>query len=899
MNAATRYHKRSRKRPPKPRIATTKLLTALVGALWLATFLPGCGGDDEDEPGTIAEILAEDDRFDTLKLALTQADLLASLDGDDNVTVFAPTNAAFEEVLIARGITRVQLLAFPDLEDRMRYHMASGELTADELSGMTAVDSMHGGELAIAVEGDTVVLNGMARIIEQEIPASNGVIHVLDTVMVPPREMLTKQYRRIPAKPIPELGLITDAIMIVDAGHVAEIEVVLDIDHTVVYDLAVSLEHVPVGALLGDLGNDPWPKHDSGGKVYQLVEQPFSGLDNIKLTLADSAAKDIQDDVGFGPSVSEDPAYTETHYRPLEPLEFTYGESLAGKWILHVEDRAPFGSGVLNSWGLNMTYTMEAAEPALAVARPRAFPTLMAQGFQESVRVKIRRLAGLAADINVTLDGGEGVNSEPLVIRGDEEETTVFFGAAPDATPGERDLKVSIKSVRLERSFEQKGEVVAPDVSGITLLSHLSLAALGAPGGAGNDIWGWTDTESGKEYALVGTSEGTAFVDISTPTAPQYLGMLPTHTDPSGWRDIKVFKDHAFIVSEANGHGMQVFDLTQLRGVTSPRGFGETAHFAGFGNAHNIVINEGTGFAYAVGATRGEYENLCFGGLLMIDINTPTEPQFVGCFAGGVPPGQEPSDAYPTDVYIHDAQCVVYRGPDPDYQGGKEICVTSDGQITGDKLDYLGFADVTDKSNPIQIARATYEGSGYSHQGWLTEDHAYFLLNDELDEGDIVTATRTFIWDVRDLDNPKMIGVFDNPRDAIGHNTFIKGNRAYQANYTSGLRIVDISDIANANLSELSFFDSYPDDDADDDPVAPESMSAMRMSSRCSSDSSELPSQQSMGALHHPDSGGGFNDRCGQTFFSGAWGNYPFFDSGVIIISDMDRGLFVVRPNAN
>ena len=87
------------------------------------------------------------------------------------------------------------------------------------------------------------------------------------------------------------------------------------------------------------------------------------------------------------------------------------------------------------------------------------------------------------------------------------------------------------------------------------------------PGGmnasGANDSWGWTDPQDGKEYAIIGVSNGTAFFDISDPTNSAYLGKLPTHTDPSTWRDIKVYNNHAFVVSEADGHGMQVFDLTR------------------------------------------------------------------------------------------------------------------------------------------------------------------------------------------------------------------------------------------------------------------------------------------------------------------------------------------------
>nr|WP_245917697.1 choice-of-anchor B family protein [Aureitalea marina] len=131
-------------------------------------------------------------------------------------------------------------------------------------------------------------------------------------------------------------------------------------------------------------------------------------------------------------------------------------------------------------------------------------------------------------------------------------------------------------------------------------MSQLTLEDLAA--GSANDSWGWTDPETDVEYALVGLNNGTAFVDISDPLNPLLVGKLPTHTVNSIWRDVKVYSNHAYIVSEAENHGMQVFDLTRLREVENPPvTFTEDAHYGEIGSAHNIVINEANGFAYAVG----------------------------------------------------------------------------------------------------------------------------------------------------------------------------------------------------------------------------------------------------------------------------------------------------------
>jgi choice-of-anchor B domain-containing protein len=348
-------------------------------------------------------------------------------------------------------------------------------------------------------------------------------------------------------------------------------------------------------------------------------------------------------------------------------------------------------------------------------------------------------------------------------------------------------------------------------------MAFVPLATFGAS--SANDIWGWTDSLDGKEYALIGLSNGTGFVDITDPENPVYLGRLPTHTSNSSWRDIKVYNNYAFIVSEAGGHGMQVFDLTELRSVASPPEiFANTNHYDDFGSSHNIAINEDSGYAYAVGTST------CSGGLHMINIQNPLSLVNAGCVS--------------SDGYTHDTQCVNYIGPDLDYQGA-EICFSSN-------EDTLTIIDVTNKAAPDQISRTGYTGWGYTHQGWATGDHRYFLLGDEGDEFDNGHGTRTYIWDLLDLDNPVLLNNYTAATASVDHNLYIIGDFAYESNYSSGLRILDISDIGNANLTEVAFFDTYP-------------------------------------ANNNPS-------------YNGTWSNYPYFDSGNIVVSGIDEGLFVVRP---
>ncbi|QXD13955.1 choice-of-anchor B family protein [Rhodocaloribacter litoris] len=376
------------------------------------------------------------------------------------------------------------------------------------------------------------------------------------------------------------------------------------------------------------------------------------------------------------------------------------------------------------------------------------------------------------------------------------------------------------------------GEAAAFTCENVDLLSFLSVEDLGGERGVFvNDLWGWTDPETGREYALVGKNVGLAFIDVSDPTRPVYLGELPrTEGVPASlWRDVKVYRNHAFIVADGAGpHGMQVFDLTRLRSVENPPvTFTPDAHYTRIHSSHNIVINEETGFAFAVGNRMGG--ETCGGGLHMIDIREPKNPQFAGCFSHA---GTGNNGTGGT----HDAQCVVYRGPDADYQG-REICF-------GSNETALSIADVTDKANPKAIARATYPNVAYAHQGWLTEDHRYFYLNDEGDEmSGLVPGTRTVIWDVTDLDDPQFVGAYIAPVPSVDHNLYVKGNLIFESNYVSGLRILDITN--REQPVEIGFFDTVPETDA---PV-----------------------------------------------FNGSWSNYPFFKSGIIVVTSMREGVFILK----
>ena len=427
---------------------------------------------------------------------------------------------------------------------------------------------------------------------------------------------------------------------------------------------------------------------------------------------------------------------------------------------------------------------------------------------------------------------------------------------SPDASPADQANAVQPTPTNIEersgsrkqQTFECQDGMAGPfPCQNVDLESVLPLGGAGI--GSGNDVWGWTDPETGNEYAIVGSALATTFIDITDPQSPQTVGILPSATDAPPdfvlWRDIKVNGNWAFVVSEISGHGMQVFDLTRLRDAAPvPQLFTADALYRGadeegleHGNAHNIFVNEETDYAYAIGSNTcvspgAEGQN---GGLHMIDVSDPANPEFAGCALVTDPARHN---------YSHDVQCVIYRGPDVDYQG-REICFGSNEEV-------VVVYDVTDKSNPVVISQWSYPEASYTHQGWLTEDQRYFLFGDEGDEtAGTVDNTTTYIMDAVNLDRPKKPEPFFHETRSIDHNLYIQDGLVYQANYGAGLRIFEFtnSSLSNGQISEVGYFDIRP----------------------------------------------GFDE----PEFVGAWSTYPYYDSGTVVLSTVEEGsavLYVLRP---
>ena len=331
----------------------------------------------------------------------------------------------------------------------------------------------------------------------------------------------------------------------------------------------------------------------------------------------------------------------------------------------------------------------------------------------------------------------------------------------------------------------------------VVLRSHVPLADFGAS--FAEDCWGYV-SDSGREYAIIGLSNGTGFVEITDPDNAVIVSVVLT---PNRGRDMKVYQDYVYTTSDSGP--THVIDVSKIdSGVVTLLNTLD-------GGAHNIFINEQSGFLYAsIG-----------GPMVVVDLSDPINPPLAGIW----------------DSQAHDATVVTYtEGP----YAGREIAFVFagwDGQVD--------IVDVTDKADMFLLGSTSYPSPGYTHQGWPSDDLQYLYISDELDEVNGEPFTRTFVIDISNLEDPTYVNDVTNGLPSTDHNLYVRDGFIFEANYTSGLRIFNTVDPVTP--VEVGYFDTYP---------------------------------------AHDDAG-----------FSGAWSVFPFFPSGMVIVSDRQSGLFVLDPS--
>ena len=354
----------------------------------------------------------------------------------------------------------------------------------------------------------------------------------------------------------------------------------------------------------------------------------------------------------------------------------------------------------------------------------------------------------------------------------------LYLGSPAGALPAKR--LSDVKCVKGQASFFP--------CDGVDLESFVPAAEYG--GGSLSDVWGWFDKETKREWALVGSTRGLLFFDVTNPTKPVYYGNLLKPENALIWQDVEVYKDHAFVVCDLSPCGMQIFDLARLREAQDVQTWTPDMVYPLTMTNHTIDINTKTGYAYL----NGGLGSIANGSPVVFDISNPMVP---------IPLGVTHDDGY-----THDSHCRIYQGPDKDHRGG-EICFNAN-------EDTVTIYDMTAKVNPTRLARVTYENATYTHQAWLTKDHSHILVADEIDEETFGFNSTTYIFNVSDLEKPKYVGKYVGPTKAIDHNNYIIGDINYHANYTAGLRIQDVSRVDKGIIKEIGYFDVVPDSDLAD-----------------------------------------------------------------------------------
>jgi choice-of-anchor B domain-containing protein len=279
----------------------------------------------------------------------------------------------------------------------------------------------------------------------------------------------------------------------------------------------------------------------------------------------------------------------------------------------------------------------------------------------------------------------------------------------------------------------------------------------------------------GKEYALVGNMLGTAIVDVTDPNNPilsQYVTGIT-----SRWREIKVYKDYAYITSEANNSALQIVDLSALPSTVPVKVYaGGDSILTTIQRVHALHIDEAKGFVYLFGANSvitplGGVATNTNGKAVVLDIKTdPWNPKFVGQSIW---------------TYIHD------------------------GYVRGDTLYsgniYEGFfsiIDFRDKKNPIRLGTQRTP-TAFNHNSWLSDDSKTLFTTDENTGSYIGAYDVSDPLNIRFLD--KIRSVSEN--NAVVHNVHVHNDYLVTSWYTEGVTITDAH--RPQNLVQVGQYDTY------------------------------------------------------------------------------------------
>jgi choice-of-anchor B domain-containing protein len=372
------------------------------------------------------------------------------------------------------------------------------------------------------------------------------------------------------------------------------------------------------------------------------------------------------------------------------------------------------------------------------------------------------------------------------------------------------------------------------------LLAHVPLSSFSTNPSAANDVWGFYDVNDGKEYAILGLRNGVGVVEVTDPEAPRMVGSVSSQS--TSWRDIKVYQHFNRATSRWDSYAYVTADsasvgtmIIDLRSL--PNDISVASSDKSDISAHNVYLSN---VDYSMGVALNGVEPF---------LHIAGSNRNGGAFnTYRLDNPVEPDSVYSNGSssranYSHDVSSMVVTDDRKDTQ-----CVAAGPycEIFFDfNEDNFQIWDKTLNSAPSRLSTTSYPKVSYVHSGWYTEDKQVVLVHDELDEMDYGLNTTVRLFELSDFGSPSLLSTWAGSTGAIDHNGFVRGNRYYMSNYTRGMTVLDISDTSDPK--EIGFFDTFPISD--------------------------------------------------NTSFNGAWGVYPYLPSGVVLISDISSGLYVVRDN--
>ncbi len=324
-----------------------------------------------------------------------------------------------------------------------------------------------------------------------------------------------------------------------------------------------------------------------------------------------------------------------------------------------------------------------------------------------------------------------------------------------------------------------------------------------------SSIWGYTDTVKGRQYALVGTTDGTSIVDITQPANPVQVAFVDGSN--GSWRELKTYSHYAYVSQDNNGtstsEGILIIDLQYLPDSVKSYSFtGTSSPVTRIFKTHSLFVDE-KGFLYLNGGIC-TVEGSSVNGTVMYDLKpNPVQPTYVG---------------KQNARYVHD--CYVRN--DTLYEA--EI-----------NNGTLSIYNIVNRSSPQKITQFSTPFN-FTHNAWLSDNGAYLFTTDERPSSPIG------VYDIRNLSNIKALPTVKmSPTEtSIPHNVHVWNDYLVVPHYTNGVAIFDAS--VPDNVVMVGNYDT--------------------------------------------------NNFTGSTF-NGVWGAYPYFSDSTLILSDIEGGLFVLKPS--